>query len=313
MTSPTRLAALGTLALLLAALHMISGSPVSADEETVTTKTTVTTTAAPAADGDAPLKTHSVSYQFGAGKVLGPDVKLNNEGVRLMNAGKLVEAIAMFKESLQVQPTATAASNLSVAFNNLGMQQSEAGSHKDALKSFHQSAYVCPDNATTRGNIDKTITALGRNPEQFEDRLALADEANAAGDLAGVIVEYTAALKIREDAALRSKLDKAKRPADLPAAGSGKGDPTVPYLQAVQKKVQEAFQPPYGNKASVEIAMTILKGGQLHEVVVTQSSGDTAYDDYALAIARKAAPFPAFTTGMRPDTLKFTFALSPSK
>ncbi len=308
MTSSATKAAAGALALVLSALPAL---PVFADEETVTTKTTVTTTAVPAADGDTPTKTHSVSYQFGAGKVLGPDVKLNNEGVRLMNTGKLNEAIAKFKESLQATPNATASSNLSVAFNNLGMQQSESGNQKDALKSFHQSAYLSPDNATTRGNVDKTITALGRNPEKFEDRLALADEATAGGDLAGAVVEYTAALKIKEDAAVRSKLDKAKRPADLPPAGSGKGDPTLPYLQAVQKKVQQAFQPPYGNKASVEIAMTIMKGGQLHEVVVTQSSGDTAYDDYALSVARKAAPFPAFGAGMRPDTLKFTFALTP--
>lgn len=304
------LAASSALALFLVALQTISGEPVSADEETLTTKTTVTTTAAPPVDGDVPTKTKSVNYQFGAGKVLGPDVRLNNEGVRLMNAGKLMEAIAKFKESLQAQPNATAASNLSVAFNNLGMQQSEVGSHKDALRSFHQSAYLSPENATTRGNIDKTITALGRNPEKFEERLMLAEEANAAGDLAGAVVEYTAALKIRDDADVRSRLAKVKRPVDLPPAGSGKGDPTVPYLQAVQKKVQQAFQPPYGNKASVEIAMTILRGGQLHEVVVTQSSGDTAYDDYALSVVRKAAPFPAFSAGMRPDTLKFTFALT---
>jgi len=43
------------------------------------------------------------------------------------------------------------------------------------------------------------IRELGKNPENFEDRVKLGDEARNCSDLRGALVEYRAALKLKDD------------------------------------------------------------------------------------------------------------------
>ena len=174
-------------------------------------------------------------------------ISLNNEGVKALNAGNYQLAIQKFEAANKLDPTYTLAKeNLAIAYNNYGLQlQNNPG---EAIKWFHKSLALNANNATTQGNLNTIVQMLGKNPNSFKDRVDMGRAARLAGDFDGAIVEYAAALRIKDDAKLhadlgdvyrvRDRLDDAIR--EFQAALKSGVDPS--QAADVNVKLGQAFQ-----------------------------------------------------------------------
>ncbi len=138
-------------------------------------------------------------------------IELNNEGVRALGTSNFKLAIEKFEAALKRDPSyQRARANLAIAYNNFGLfinKQSPA----EALKYFHKALQLDPSNATTKANVDGIIRIMGRDPLNFQDRVELGDMSRKQGDFDGAIVEYQAAIAIKNDPAVREKLGDVLR------------------------------------------------------------------------------------------------------
>lgn len=172
-------------------------------------------------------------------------ISLNNEGVKALNSGNIQVAIQKFQQALQLDPNyKLAKDNLAIAHNNYGLQL--RGNPKEALKEFHQALYLNPDNNTTLSNVEGIIRMMGKNPRNFADRVALGEESRHASDFVGAIIEFSEALKLKDDPKLRVELgdiyrvrddaDKAISQYKLAAQADDNADVEVKIGQAYQSK-----------------------------------------------------------------------------
>ncbi len=142
-------------------------------------------------------------------------IELNNEGVRALNAGNVQLATQKFEQALKLDPSyQLARDNLAISHNNNGLQL--RNSPKAAIKEFHQAIYLNPNNATTQSNLAGIISMMGKNPKSFADRVQLGDDARHSGDMIGAIIEYSEALKIKDDRNLHLVLGDLYRIQDNP-------------------------------------------------------------------------------------------------
>ncbi len=138
-------------------------------------------------------------------------VKLNNDGVNLINQNQFLQAIKVLEQALAINPNySKAKENLAIAYNNYGLTLSNKDP-KGALKQFEQAAYLAPNVSQTVNNLNGIISSLGLNPNSFKDRVKLANDARMAGNFNGAIVEYLAALNIHDDRDIRIKLGDVYR------------------------------------------------------------------------------------------------------
>lgn len=135
-------------------------------------------------------------------------IRLNNEAVIAINATDYARAIELLEKALKWSPTyKTARVNLAIAYNNFGLtlQNKPAA----AIPYFHRAIWLDASNETTQQNLNGLMHKLGKDPDSFSDRVALGDEATSHGDTKGSIIEFEAALKMKEDPAVRAKLSEA--------------------------------------------------------------------------------------------------------
>lgn len=132
-------------------------------------------------------------------------VDLNNDGVRALVKQDYITAIQKFEQALKIdRKYKLALSNLAITYNNFGLQQRKQPT--EALKLFHKALLLQPTNATTRQNVDGIIRMMGLDPNSFDDRVELGDRAIRGGDYSGAIIEYSAALVIKNSAEVHEKL-----------------------------------------------------------------------------------------------------------
>jgi tetratricopeptide (TPR) repeat protein len=115
-----------------------------------------------------------------------------------------------YKAALKADPQyAVARRNLAVAHNNFALYLAQ-DKHKrfEALEQFHQALYTEPDQTIIQ-NMLVLIRRMGKNPDSFGDRVELGDMARTHNDIAGAIVEYEAALKLKRDPEVQKKLNDA--------------------------------------------------------------------------------------------------------
>jgi Flp pilus assembly secretin CpaC len=130
---------------------------------------------------------------------------LSNEAVKAIADCKYELAITKLVRALYVDfSNQTASENLAVAYNNYG--QSLRNTPGKAIEQFHQAIYVNPNDPTALENLEEIIRIMGKDPRNFQDRIALGDEASLSGDLTGAVIEYEFALQIKEDIRQRAKL-----------------------------------------------------------------------------------------------------------
>lgn len=140
-------------------------------------------------------------------------VGLNNDGVKALNASNFPLAIQKFQEALKLDPSyQLARQNLAIAYNNYGLQLQN--NPKEAIKQFHKAAYMDRNNATTLSNLEGIITMMRKNPRLFKDRVDLGDQARAASDFEGAVIEFSEALKLKNDSKLHYKLAEVYRVLD---------------------------------------------------------------------------------------------------
>jgi tetratricopeptide (TPR) repeat protein len=134
---------------------------------------------------------------------------LNNEAVRLINIKEFLPAIDRLNRALKLCPHyPIAKENLSIAHNNFGLSLIE-NKPLDAIEHFHQALNLTHkemSKKTTLENIDSAIIAMGKDPQDASVRTEMGDQARANNDLAGAVVEYRIALKLRNDPRVRRKL-----------------------------------------------------------------------------------------------------------
>lgn len=135
-------------------------------------------------------------------------IYLNNEGVRVLVARNFNLAIRKLQSAVKADPSyRRARTNLAIAYNNLGLSLNKR-SPTEAMKQFHSALFLDPQNVTTVANLDGIIRMMGRNPSSFKDRVDFGDQALLIDDIAGGIIEYKAALEIRDDPDVRAKLNE---------------------------------------------------------------------------------------------------------
>lgn len=74
------------------------------------------------------------------------------------------------------------------------------------MKQFQNAVFLDPKNVTAEANMAGVIRMLGWKPNNFQDRVDLGDQARLVNDIAGSIIEYRAALQIRDEPEVRAKL-----------------------------------------------------------------------------------------------------------
>lgn len=137
-------------------------------------------------------------------------IGLNNDGVKLLQAGNFSAAIQKFQQALDMDKTyKLAKDNLAIAYNNYGLQL--RNNPKEALKQFHQALFLNSTNTTTQQNVEGIIRMMGKNPKDFKDRVELGDASRKEGDFVGAVIEYSAALQLKDDPKLHIKLGDVYR------------------------------------------------------------------------------------------------------
>lgn len=135
-------------------------------------------------------------------------IALNNEAVKAINTTNYARAIELLEKALDWSPHyKTALVNLGIAYNNFGL--SLQNKPAEAIPYFHRALYLDASNETTQENLNGLIRKLGKDPDSFSDRVALGDEATNHGDTKGSIIEYEAALKLKDEPEVRAKLNEA--------------------------------------------------------------------------------------------------------
>jgi len=214
-------------------------------------------------------------------------VELNNAGVRWLNAGYFESAIEQFEAALRVDPSySVARENLAIAYNNYGLRLKDKP--KEAIKQFHRALFCNPDNATTKENLEGIIRLMGKNPQSFDDRVALGEEAQATADLKGASIEFEAALSIRKDPAVSAKLAAIK---PLIASEPSTERQRRSHQHGVQWKIAQRWKAEHKSIHAPILKLKLGKDGTLADVSISQTSGDAALDKEAADLARKCAPF----------------------
>lgn len=176
--------------------------------------------------------------------------KLVNLGVVSMNAGNYKTAISKLEEAIALAPDhSIARQNLAIAYNNYGLTLKDKPG--EALKIYHKAVFLNPESAETGSNLEAIITMLGKNPASFEDRVKLGDSAAREGDKIGARVEYLAALKMKEDNSVRTKLtnldrvqpDHPETSSKTPPPKQAAGKPPVPKMPPATSQKKPAQKP----------------------------------------------------------------------
>lgn len=85
---------------------------------------------------------------------------------------------------------------------------------KAQLRYLYPAVYYCPYEDEYQNELADAISQLGKDPKVAADRIVLGDEAHEIGDDIAAIVEYRAALKIKDDPAVRQKLEALEKAND---------------------------------------------------------------------------------------------------
>lgn len=136
-------------------------------------------------------------------------IKLNNEGVKAILRKEWQTALDDFEAALKIDPNySLAKDNIAATHGQHAIQLRLEKKLAEAIVELHRAAYV---NSYWDTELRQTIRMIGKNPTSFSDRAALADEASGNGDYVGAVVEYRAALALKEDALVRKKLNDTER------------------------------------------------------------------------------------------------------
>ncbi|MBS1990053.1 MAG: TonB C-terminal domain-containing protein [Cyanobacteria bacterium SZAS LIN-3] len=253
----------------------------------------------------------------------------NNTAVDLMKEGKVEAAIDILEPLVQTAPDyVMGRENLAIAYNNLALQKSK--NPRVALDAIWRSYCLAPEVGSTAENASALLERLHVKANSFDERRALADTEKTNGCLYGAYAEYKAALAIKDDAAVRAKLDevihKAQASSDddvngaffvkvaerAATAGPEARETAVDfgsYMAGLQRSIKQHWRPSRTeNSRKTVVKFTVGRDGEISHARVLHSSGDKDQDQAALDALTdlgRAEPLPA---GSPPAVeIEFTF------
>lgn len=131
---------------------------------------------------------------------------LNNAGVRAVDHKEWTVAIEKLTQAVAVNSGyKLAAANLSAAYNGYALSL-EKSDEKKAFQQFHWAAYFQANHSVTE-NLGNMMKRLGKNQNSYLDHLHLGDSFKKDGDLISCLIEYKAALRVKNDHHLRIELN----------------------------------------------------------------------------------------------------------
>lgn len=86
----------------------------------------------------------------------------NNLGIELWDQGRIPEAIAQYKQAIQLDPT------FAETYNNLGVALKQTGRIQEAIAQYEQALQLNPDFFEAHCNLGGILMQLGRIPEAVE-------------------------------------------------------------------------------------------------------------------------------------------------
>lgn len=247
-------------------------------------------------------------------------ITLNNKGVKYLNGGDYPSAIKCFHDALELDSQyKLARDNLAITYNNYALALRQTPTK--ALPQFHLALYVNPSNRTTQQNVEGMIRMLHLNPQSFEDRVQLGDQARTEGDLLGALVEYKAAYELKSAPTIISRIvdafsrltiferllnpnfiDRSKFSLSADnvktTASELSADVVVPrldfgpYMSDLQLAIEKKWSPVGELKSSeVIVLFSVNSRGELVEVEVDRGSGIRSADQAAIEAVKNASPF----------------------
>ncbi|MCW5822375.1 MAG: TonB C-terminal domain-containing protein [Cyanobacteria bacterium TGS_CYA1] len=122
-------------------------------------------------------------------------IRLNNEGVTLLNQNRYAEAFEVFKACLRLNTSNELhRSNYSIALNNYGLSMQKRP--EIALQLFEKALFLDMENITTQHNADGILRMMNLNPKSIFTRLDLGSKALARNDLEAAVVEFLIASRL---------------------------------------------------------------------------------------------------------------------
>lgn len=131
----------------------------------------------------------------------------NNRGVELGSKGLWNDAIREHEEALNQDPeNQTFRMNLSSAHLHYADLLASKKKWYEAINHYREALYADPANMPADSHLDNCLRAIGKNPDDYNVRAALADEADIAGNYPVAIVEYRKCVKMRDNGPSRFRL-----------------------------------------------------------------------------------------------------------
>jgi thioredoxin-like negative regulator of GroEL len=143
-----------------------------------------------------------------------------NKAMKLNNAGKYEEAARLYKKALDKPKKKYYSPSMSKLEQLVSEHLANCYQHlsykvrtdpKAQLRYLYPAVYYCPYEDEYQNELADAISQLGKDPKVAADRIALGDEAHEIGDDIAAIVEYRAALKIKDNPAVRQKLEALEK------------------------------------------------------------------------------------------------------
>jgi len=124
-------------------------------------------------------------------------------GTKACFAGQYVESIAKLEMCLKIDPTVELArSNLSVAANNLAVQEQDETAR---MKLLHKALFWNPKMDAARKNLETLLDNLNISPGNAAERVKLADRLEKEDDLLGACAELSESLRLKQDPAVSQR------------------------------------------------------------------------------------------------------------
>ncbi len=136
-------------------------------------------------------------------------VEHNNRGVELGQKGLWPDAIREHETALAMDPnSSTWRTNLSAAHLEYGKWLNAHGKKDLSCAEFRRAMIIDPANAAADAELDNVLASLKRNPNDYNYRRQLADDADVSGQYDTAIVEWRKCVKMRDDALSQAYLGR---------------------------------------------------------------------------------------------------------
>ena len=241
-------------------------------------------------------------------------ITLNNDAVKALNDSNYELATKTLITALKLNPSYTIAlDNLIISYNFYGLALKQKPA--EALDQLHIAMLLELQNSVTKQNVDQILKLMHYHPNDYRDRIKLAESYYKKADYVGATAEYYAAWRLHPDSMLREKVQSVFQEVDdfYRDAGYGIADAfttsSTPakssavkldnqlidsdrYMQEMEAQIRSSWFPPDLNKRkSTMVQFQIQRDGALKQVRITKYSGVTALDRAAFDAIERAGPF----------------------